>query len=291
MNRANERRIGVNWIPMRTDLLSDARVVTLALRTGVTQVTVVGALFVVWAQADAHGVGDHAHLSCPAEAIDVLTGVPGFAAALVEIGWMRPVENGVEFPNYLSHNGSTMKTRLLANRRQARWRKSNTLEFAVDAERYESNATPSQKRLPPYHTIEKRRKPPGAAPLPPLFEKPSGKKPKPKLTDPDKSWAEAERHLDGSPLKCQRFEAAWREWTLARVEKGVPLTPCAVKGQLAKLATFGLDGAIASIQQSIRNQWTGLFAPKEESDGGTNPARVRSPERDGVYGARSIRVD
>lgn len=224
MNRASERRIGVNWIPMRTDLLSDARVVTLALRTSVTQVTVVGALFVVWSQADAHGVGEHAYLSCPAEAIDVLTGVPGFAAALVEIGWMRPVENGVEFPNYLSHNGSTMKSRLLANRRQARWRKGNTPEFAVDAKRYESNATPSQKRLPQNHTEQKN-----FPPNPPKGGRPVTERSRPPASqiawNPEDTWSGiSQQDLDDwqaayPACNIRRQLAAMTQWLKANPAK------------------------------------------------------------------------
>ncbi len=68
------------------------------------------------------------------------------------------------------------------------------------------------------------------------------------------------------PLDTDLFKAAWSEWMeyrreqRARPYKAKPLT-----AQLVTLAAWGHDQAIESIRQSIRQQWTGLFEPKNNN--------------------------
>jgi len=62
------------------------------------------------------------------------------------------------------------------------------------------------------------------------------------------------------------FKEAWGEWTEHRREIRKKLTPSTTKKQLAMLAELGPDAAVESIGQSIRNGWTGLFAPNGEVD-------------------------
>jgi hypothetical protein len=66
-----------------------------------------------------------------------------------------------------------------------------------------------------------------------------------------------------SALDTAEFKAAWADYSAYRAERKLPkLIPRSVKAQLAKLAGWGVATAIASIQQTIEQHWTGLFEPK-----------------------------
>jgi hypothetical protein len=63
------------------------------------------------------------------------------------------------------------------------------------------------------------------------------------------------------------FRDAWQNWILYRSERRKPVSVRAAKQQLATFATWVKTGAsvadlIASIQQSIANDWQGLFEPR-----------------------------
>jgi DNA-binding MarR family transcriptional regulator len=60
----------------------------------------------------------------------------------------------------------------------------------------------------------------------------------------------------------EKFAIAWAEWQQHRKEKRSTLTPTASKRQLATLAAIPEDEAIARIEQSIAQSWTGLFPIK-----------------------------
>jgi hypothetical protein len=60
-------------------------------------------------------------------------------------------------------------------------------------------------------------------------------------------------------LNTPTFLEIWELWKKARHEQGHPLTPSCAQSQLAKLAKEGVTPAIQRIQQSINNQWQGLW--------------------------------
>lgn len=77
------------------------------------------------------------------------------------------------------------------------------------------------------------------------------------------------------PLNTPEFKSAWTDWKKHRSEKKKPLTPMSIKRQIRMLVEMGEHGAIACIDTSIRNGWTGLFEPKgatnqpaQNNDGG-----------------------
>jgi hypothetical protein len=63
-------------------------------------------------------------------------------------------------------------------------------------------------------------------------------------------------------LSCDTFKAAWAEWETFRTETKHKLTPTTRKKQLAILAPYPLETAIAVIDKSITNGWQGLFPPE-----------------------------
>lgn len=63
------------------------------------------------------------------------------------------------------------------------------------------------------------------------------------------------------PHKSTAFFTSWQEWCQFRREIKRPLTPTAVSRQLNFLKELTEAQALASIDQSIRSGWTGLFPP------------------------------
>lgn len=61
------------------------------------------------------------------------------------------------------------------------------------------------------------------------------------------------------PHKSEAFQASWEEWTQFRKEIKKALTPTSIKRQLAFLGSMTEAQALASVDQSIRNGWQGLF--------------------------------
>ncbi len=79
-------------------------------------------------------------------------------------------------------------------------------------------------------------------------------------------------------LDTEAFREAWASWIKHRREKRQTLRPTSIGRQMSFLLGLGEAGAIASIEQSIKNGWTGLFEPKEpiKVQGKTDPERERA---------------
>lgn len=61
----------------------------------------------------------------------------------------------------------------------------------------------------------------------------------------------------------EEFAKVWDEWTIFRREVKKPLTPTSIREQLKFLTEQTEHDAIASIKNSIRSGWLGLFAVKQ----------------------------
>lgn len=125
-----------DWIPMRVDLTDDPAVIAIASATGLDEFAVVGRLFCLWSWANRHLPSGHA--PCVTELwIDRYTAAPGFAAAMLNAGWLLARSGGVEFPNFDRWNSQGAKRRLLASQRKAKERSRGECD---------KNATKEEKR-------------------------------------------------------------------------------------------------------------------------------------------------
>jgi len=107
-------------------------------------------------------------------------------------------------------------------------------------------------------------------------------KEKEKETRPRKREAQA---CDIPPnLNTQEFRDIWQEWQQHRIEKRAALKPTTVKRQLKQLADMGEVRAIAALQFSITQGYSGIFEPKGQSANGipaTQPQYI--PDADGRF--------
>jgi len=70
-------------------------------------------------------------------------------------------------------------------------------------------------------------------------------------------------------LKTEIFIQTWGEWlSYRRMRKLAAYKPQTLDKQLAELSDWGHDEAIRAINDSIRQNWQGLFPPKNSSAGG-----------------------
>ena len=134
-----------DWLKMRTDLFTQRRVVTMARllsdawrhggatvapRCGadsVTRYAVIGSLLTVWGQMRHQGIRVDADLVVDAlglDGIDDLLGWDGFAAAMVEVDWLREDGADLVFPGFFSnHNRDPTETKREKHaKRQRRYR-------------------------------------------------------------------------------------------------------------------------------------------------------------------------
>jgi hypothetical protein len=98
-----------DWIKMRVELDTDPDVVRTSVRTGLDEYAVVGRLHKLWSWADRHSTNGLLRVS--SGYIDRLVACPGFADALVDVGWLRVRHDFLELPEWSRHNGLIAKAR------------------------------------------------------------------------------------------------------------------------------------------------------------------------------------
>lgn len=121
-----------DWIKMRCNLWDDPRVSALCDLTDSGEAAVVGALYWLWATADQHSEDGYMP-GLTLRQIDRKTGVSGFGAALVQVGWLAEVDGGVEIQGFEEHNGASAKKRCQTAQRVASARSRNADEAQQSA--------------------------------------------------------------------------------------------------------------------------------------------------------------
>lgn len=143
-----------DWIKMRGNLWDDPRVTKLCDITGQTEAAIVGGLYWLWATADQH-TEDGCMPGLTLRQIDRKTGIDGFGAALVEIGWLRDDPRGVMIHHFTEHNGASAKRRCMDAQRKASGR--NVSASDADIERTVTGQYGDEKRRSAELEKEKRR--------------------------------------------------------------------------------------------------------------------------------------
>ncbi len=110
------------WIKMRTNLWNDPRVSRLCDLTDQPEAMIIGGLYWLWAMADEHSE-DGFLPELTLRSIDRKTGVKGLGQALIDIGWMVELEDGLQVANFDEHNGASAKRRTMDAKRKANVRK------------------------------------------------------------------------------------------------------------------------------------------------------------------------
>lgn len=181
----------------------------------------------VWADANVSedGIAHGMTLS----ALSKVAGLDGLAECLCEVGWLTQRDQGVALRNWGRHNGSSAKSRALAQRRQAKKRHASVTQMS----RYERDASylissSSDSNTP---IQEKTTKPP-------VFE--------------SLGWTQEQQ--GNSALK-----QAWNDFAEHRKAKRAALTPRAAELIVRKLAKLSPERAVVELERAIEHGWRSVF--------------------------------
>jgi hypothetical protein len=250
------------WIKMRTDLQDDPRVRFVAKRCGCNALTVTGALHALWSLADAHTV-DGRMIGYDAADLDARIGLPGFAAALAarEVGWLEIGDGYLQIPRFSEHNGKSAKARAETAKRVRHHRETSNVTLKPLQEPAESVTPSSSLSSSSSHSSKHKVKKFADTDDPPL------------------------------PLALQgkEFRAAWASWIADRAARGKRMTVRGAELQISELMRMDAAAAVAAINISIANGWTGIFPPQAtKGKNGTNAQHARG---DHAYTRRAPDLD
>lgn len=227
-----------DWIKMRCDLHDEPEVIGISRRLKLDPSTVVGKLLVFWSWANRVSTdGRVPHVG--REFIDQLCRRKGFAAAMIEVGWLTENDTGITVPKFERHNGQSAKARALDAERKRSVRDLS----GSDPDKNRTGAGP-----------EKRREEKSKEKLPPN-------------PPPGGDGAETLPPIPPS-LDTKAFGDAWRRWVRHKQEKRNPVTPISVAACFEWLAEIGHDRAITAINHSVVSGWDSIHEASGRRSGG-----------------------
>lgn len=106
-----------NWIKMRGNLWDDPRVAKICEETNKREAEVIGGLYWLWSMADEQ-TDDGTLVGLSTATIDRKTGIKGFGGAVLEIGWIEQLPNGLMITRFEEHNGASAKRRSMEAKRK-----------------------------------------------------------------------------------------------------------------------------------------------------------------------------
>jgi hypothetical protein len=134
------------WFKIDYETQDKPEVARIARTLKVEHDLVLGKLQRVWRWADANCVDGQAE--APLEYVSEVARCPGFAEAMLAVGWLAVKGEVIVFPNFERHNGESAKERALGQLRQAR---------ARNASRSERDASSAARHAESVTRIEKNR--------------------------------------------------------------------------------------------------------------------------------------
>jgi hypothetical protein len=122
-----------DWIKMRSNLWDDPRVARVVDMTEATEALVIGAMYWLWTTADQHTT-DGVMPGLTLRGIDRKTGLAGFGSAMVAIGWLEDLTDGVRLVRFDEHNGESAKRRCVDAKRKANSRNLSAKDRTDDGQ-------------------------------------------------------------------------------------------------------------------------------------------------------------
>jgi len=108
-----------DWLKIEANTPDKPEVIGIADMLGISPPHAFGCLFMVWRWFDQHTTSGNASFVTKVT-VDRLSGVTGFADAMVRVGWLDIADDGsITLPNFSRHNGETAKQRGLTAKRVA----------------------------------------------------------------------------------------------------------------------------------------------------------------------------
>jgi hypothetical protein len=149
-----------DWIKMRLDLQSHPKIVRILSATKSDKFRVIGGLHAVWSVFDTHSSDGRLDGYTP-EALDHIIGWPGFADAVIAVGWLEV--DGAEtliLPEFDEHNGKSGKRRAEDQKRKREGRKSpQTVRNLSEDDAEEKRTREEKRREDKEHKTSSEKKP------------------------------------------------------------------------------------------------------------------------------------
>jgi hypothetical protein len=114
-----------DWIKMRGNLWDDPRVARICDETHKREAEVIGGLYWLWSMADEQ-TDDGNLIGLSIATIDRKTGIKGFGTALLKIGWVLEITDGLKITRFEEHNGSSAKRRAQMAKASSDYRSSSS---------------------------------------------------------------------------------------------------------------------------------------------------------------------
>ena len=141
-----------DWIKVEHALPDKPECIRVAAHLGIDQDAVTGKLVRLWIWADQQTIDGNAP-GVTSAFIDRLTNCPGFAAALVSVGWLEDRNGRLKLPNFDRHNGQTAKDRALTKDRVKRSRNGASVTGSLPEKRREEKNNKEPPPAPPERPI------------------------------------------------------------------------------------------------------------------------------------------
>lgn len=119
--------MSADWIKMRCDLFTHPKVVRISSALKADTLRTVGGLMSVWCLFDAHSE-DGSMVGYTCETLDDHLRWPGFAAAMMAVGWLSESAESLDLPRFETHNGTSAKRRAQDADRKKEVRKTSASE-------------------------------------------------------------------------------------------------------------------------------------------------------------------
>ncbi|MCL8154070.1 DnaT-like ssDNA-binding domain-containing protein [Enterobacter roggenkampii] len=139
-----------DWIKMRADLHTHPKVVRMASALKADRLRIVGGLHSAWCLFDVHSVDGYLDGYSP-ETLDDLIGFPGFARAMMAVGWLEEDGESLVMPRFEAHNGQSAKRRAQDADRKRSVRKMSASEADKKRTREEKRREDIKPHINPTH--------------------------------------------------------------------------------------------------------------------------------------------
>ena len=242
-----------DWIPMRTDLTDDPAVLAIAAAVGIDEFAVVGRLHRLWSWANGHLTDGHAK-AVTVQWVDRYVDATGFAAAMLDAGWLRTRSGGIEFPLFDRWNSQGAKRRVTQNRSKQQVKSTGDAD-ATD--KRQDGDIACRQNVAQRREEKRREKKEENPPTPhggngtPTADQSTTDRPKP-----------AESVPIPAALDTPDFRAAWSSWLDDRHARKKTVTERGAQLQLRKLTSLGPAVAIECIEEAVTKGWTGLVTDR-----------------------------
>ena len=233
------------WIESHQTLLNHPKLASVCQTLDAERATIIGHLHIMWWWCVDYALDGELHYTNAQIAAGAgwTKNADEFVNALVDAGFLDRDESGLRVHDWLDFCGTLISKRLEREEKRNLGAKTSAKRRIVESKRAATDSKRAKKSTNP--TL-----------------------PNPTLPNPT---------IPDALARVPGFIDAWGRWEVARKEMHKPLTYSARKEQLKMLEQQ--PDPVAVLNQSIRNQWRGLFELKENGNGKGNRAGNREGGR------------